>query len=88
MTDYLHSRTLAELDREAGLAKGSAFRAFKRLQGGWLEGEHYWLLNPSRHLATIAQLKRDGRAYRSSVQLLLLSEPAARQLLATLKQAT
>jgi hypothetical protein len=33
--------TLKELDQGAGRPKGSAFRAFKRLEPGWHEGEHF-----------------------------------------------
>ena len=49
MSDW---RTLRELDAQAGARKGTAFRAFKRLADGWIEGRDY------RVLARV--VRRDG----------------------------
>lgn len=88
MTDYQDHQTLAELDRATGSAKGSAFRAFKQLSGTWQEGRDYTLLTPATDAAAIAKLKAEGRAYASSLSLLLLGPEPARQVQALLASST
>jgi hypothetical protein len=66
--------TLKELDRAAGRPKGSAFRAFKRLEPGWREGEHFEAL---RDGAELAALHAGGRLYPASRVGILLSPAAA-----------
>lgn len=88
MTDYPQHQTLAELDRATGSAKGSAFRAFKQFSGLWQEGCDYTLLTPATDAPAIAKLKAEGRAYPSSVTLLLLAPETARQIAAQLHSPT
>lgn len=70
-------RTLKELDAAAGLPKGSAFRAFKRLEPGLREGAHFRVLRPGADDAEIAALRAAGRAYGASRVVILLGEHAA-----------
>ena len=78
--------TLRELDRSAGRPKGSAFRAFKRLDPGWREGQDYRLLQPERDRPGIEALRAGGRIYVSSRTVILLSAGAARRLLEVLSE--
>lgn len=66
--------TLKELDQAAGRPKGSAFRAFKRLEPGWREGTHFEAL---REGAELAALRASGRLYAASRVGILLSPAAA-----------
>ena len=70
-------RTLKELDVAAGRPKGTAFRAFKRLEPGWREGTQFRVLRPGRDAAELDALRADGRLYASSRIGILLSPPAA-----------
>jgi len=69
--------TLKELDRRAGRAKGTAFRAFKRLERHWREGHDYRLLQPDRDGPEIEALRATERVYASSRSVILLSPGAA-----------
>ena len=70
-------RTLLELDRSLGGPKGTAFRAFKRLEPSWREGHDYRVLDSGNDAAEIETLRAAGRVYRSSRTVILLSERAA-----------
>jgi len=78
--------TLKELDAEAGLPKGSAFRAFKRLEPDLREGEHFHVLRPGADDAQIAALRAAGRLYRASRVAILLEGDAARAVRAALER--
>lgn len=62
-----------EIDILHQLPKGSAFRAFKQQQN-LVEGEHYYYLSATTHAADIESLRRAGRIYGSTVNVVLLSE--------------
>lgn len=75
-----------ELDERSGRIKGSAFRAFKRIEAELLEGRDFRLLRQGTDDAEIALLRQQNRIYRSSVHIVLLSEAAATRVLKTLRQ--
>ena len=70
-------RTLREVDAAAGQPKGAAFRAFKRLEAGWREGEDFRVLRPGRDDAELETLRARGRLYATSRVGILLSPSAA-----------
>ncbi len=74
--------TLLDLDRRLGQAKGTAFRAFKRRAPHWREGHDFRVLQPGRDGAEIESLRAASRVYTSSRTVVLLSEAAARQIVA------
>lgn len=87
MSDYPATTTLAELDRIGGLAKGSAFRAFKRLEAELLEGKDFTLLTAASDAAGIKKLKAEGRVYASSIIVVLLAPDAAQKILAAMGES-
>ena len=70
--------TLKELDGAAGRPKGSAFRAFKRLEPTLHEGSQFRVLRPGRDDAEIAALRAAGRVYGASRVVVLLADATAR----------
>ncbi len=74
------------MDTALGLAKGSAFRAFKRLLPQLVEERDFVVLDHQRHSAIAARLHAAGRLYRSSVSPVLLSPEAAMRLRQALQQ--
>lgn len=77
-----------QLDEAAARPKGEAFRAFRRLERQWRQGQDYRLLQADVDAAEIAELKRSGRVYRSSANVVLLAPTRAAELLAILRSAT
>jgi hypothetical protein len=73
-------RTLRELDAQAGVAKGTAFRAFKRLSPDWAEARDYRVLSPDTQSGAIEALRAAGRLYGASRVAILLSPGAAQQV--------
>ena len=73
-------RTLRELDAQAGARKGTAFRAFKQLSAGWVEGRDYRVLAPERDGAEFDALRAQGRLYGSSRVAILIEAAASVQL--------
>ncbi len=69
--------TLRELDQACRAAKGTAFRAFKRIDKHWREPDDFRALHHQRDARTIEVLRGDGRIYASTVNLLLLSPALA-----------
>lgn len=82
MSDW---RTLKELDAAAGRPKGAAFRAFRRLEPSWREGEQFRVLRPERDAAELDLLRAGGRLYASSRVGILLSPAAAAAVRAALR---
>ncbi|HEY1076240.1 MAG TPA: hypothetical protein VGE51_06095 [Fontimonas sp.] len=80
MSAYPDWLTLREIDTRAGAAKGTAFRAFKRLEAQLQEGRDYVVFDHERDAQAIAEIKNRQRAYPSSVNLLLLHPRAAERL--------
>lgn len=77
MNDWL---TFKELDSRVGLAKGSAFRAFKALESELDEGRDFRVLDSQRDAAELAALRAADRVYRSSVKVVVLSPTLARRI--------
>ena len=73
-------RTLRELDAQAGVPKGTAFRAFKRLSPRWAEGRDYRVLSPAEDAAAIEALRAERRLYAASRVAILVSADAARRI--------
>ena len=69
-------RTFKEIDRAHGLPKGTAFRLFKRLEPGWVEGKHYWCCDSRAAPAAFAELRGRGRIYPATVNAVLLGDAA------------
>lgn len=63
-----------DIDTLHRLPKGTAFRAFKRLSGQLVEGEHYYYLSAQTHRTEIEALRQAGRIYASTVNAVLLTE--------------
>ncbi|HYW92484.1 MAG TPA: hypothetical protein VFA95_08515 [Gammaproteobacteria bacterium] len=73
------AHTFREIDRALALPKGSAFRAFKRLRAELVENRDFRVLDAARDAPLIERLRREGRIYAGSVNVVLLSgKPAAR----------
>ena len=87
MSDYRGWTTLREIDQQGALAKGSAFRAFRRIEPSLQEPRDFRLLDHARDAAEIAELKRAGRVYASSVNVVLLSPESLQKLHAQLAHA-
>ncbi len=85
MSAYPDWLSLRDLDSRAGLPKGAAFRVFKRLEPQLREGLDFVLLDQQHAQQTIAVLKEQGRAYQSTVNLVLLHPDAARHILSVLR---
>lgn len=77
-SDWLSFR---ELDRRAGRPKGEAFRAFRRLERSWREGEDFVQLRAELAPELIERLRRDDRLYPASPHAVLVSPARCRQLL-------
>ncbi|MDD3762122.1 MAG: hypothetical protein PHP86_02380 [Nevskiales bacterium] len=86
MNDYRSWLSLREVDLAAGAAKGSGFRLFKRLLAELSEGTDFVVLQQTHDHEAIERLRRDGRIYASSVNVVLL-RPALAQRLAQLARA-
>lgn len=77
MDDYQDWLTLLDLDRAAGLPKGSAFRCFKRLIPTFIEGTDFIVLDHQRNAALASRLHASDRLYRSSIHPVLLAPASA-----------
>lgn len=69
--------TLRELDHEAGLAKGSAFRAFKACRDAFVEGEHFLCRDARTAPAEVEALAVRGRLHPGTVTAVLLGPALA-----------
>lgn len=72
--------TFRELDRELDAPKGTAFRAFKRVRSQLVEDRDFTVLDADRDRADIDALRRNGRIYPVSVNVVLLAPAAARRI--------
>lgn len=63
-----------QLDEQAGVAKGNAFRAFKRAREQLVEGVDYFYLQAEQEWELIEQLRSKELIYRSTRHLVLLTE--------------
>ncbi|MGD8430412.1 MAG: ORF6N domain-containing protein [Ectothiorhodospiraceae bacterium] len=71
--DGLETLSFRQLDQLNGLAKGGSFRAFKRLRAQLCEGVHYFVLDAAEYPDRIESLRRDGRIYPATVNLVLIT---------------
>ena len=78
-------RTLRELDESAGTPKGTAFRAFKRIEPTLREPLDYRLLRSGEAASQIAELRGSDRIYDSSRNVVLLSPALSDRLLESLR---
>lgn len=76
-TPYPDAATLRELDRAAGAPKGTAFRCFKRLLPAFEEGVDYVVLHYQNDEERVASLRRRGRIYANSLNVVVLGPRAA-----------
>lgn len=81
-------RSARELDIATGTPKGSAFRAFRRIEARWREGEHYRVLHHEHDRAAIEALRAAGRIYASTVNLVLFCPALADAVVAQIRRMT
>ena len=78
--------TLREIDERLGRPKGSAFRAFKRQRPALQEGIDFTVLSPRTSRIEIEQLRAAGRIYKSSINVIVLSESGFERVRAQVEQ--
>ena len=86
MNDYLGWRSFRELDQTSGMAKGSAFKVFKRIEQGLEESHDYVLLRLQDQRDLIETLRSSQRIYASSMNVVLLSPATERLILNQLQK--
>jgi N-acetyl-beta-hexosaminidase len=72
--------TLRQIDRLNGVAKGTGFRAFKRVRDELTEGRDFFRLDASEHASYIEALRRAGLVYESTIHCVLLTRAAYRRM--------
>lgn len=72
--------TFRQLDARRGLAKGSAFRAFKRARPGLVEGRDFLWLDGVEHAELLQELHRAQQIYPGTVNLTLLAPETCSRL--------
>jgi hypothetical protein len=72
--------TFREIDSTAGRAKGAAFRCFKRLDPAPVEGRDFHLLRPETDSEQLDSLRRAGRIYPSSINVVLMEPDTAKRV--------
>lgn len=65
--------SLKEIDEARGVAKGTAFSAFKQIREALVEGRDFIYLSHESDAAEIEDLRRSGRIYESSMNAVLLT---------------
>ena len=88
MTDSVNTEgyTLREIDLRLGRSKGSAFRAFKRQRETLRENVDFTLLPADTARAEIERLRAAGRIYRSSINVVILTESGFERVRAGLER--
>jgi hypothetical protein len=81
----LSPRTFAELDRSAGFAKGSAFRAFKASTSLLLEGRDFYCCDSRIDSKQFAEWTASGRFYKGTINAVLLTDSGQAVVLARLR---
>jgi hypothetical protein len=69
--------SLREIDEAEAAAKGTAFRAFRKIEAAWSEARDFRVLHHQHDRAEIDALREQRRIYSSTVNLLLLSPALA-----------
>ncbi len=80
--------SLRQLDEAEARPKGSAFRAFRRVEGTAQEGRDFLVLHHQRDRALIDALRAQQRIYSSTVNLLLLSPDFAEVVRTQMRRMT
>ena len=78
--------TLREIDVRLGRPKGSAFRAFKRQRKALRETIDFTLLPAHTAKVEIERLRATGRIYRSSINVIVLTESGFDRVRADMEQ--
>lgn len=78
--------TLREIDMRLGRPKGSAFRAFKHQRHSLRENVDFTVLPAHTAKTEIERLRAEGRIYRSSINVIVLSESGFERLRAELER--
>ena len=78
--------TLREIDDRLGRPKGSAFRAFKRQRESLRENIDFTVLPARSARSEIERLRTQGRIYRSSINVILLTESGFERVRAELER--
>ena len=78
--------TLRDIDVRLGRPKGSAFRAFKRQRETLRENVDFTLLAARTARAEIERLRAAGRIYRSSINVVVLTESGFERVRAELER--
>ena len=78
--------TLREVDERFGRPKGSAFRAFKRRRASLREHVDFVVLPADAAGVDIEQLRAAGRIYRSSVNVVILTESGFERVRAEMEE--
>ena len=88
MTDSVNTEgyTLREIDLRLGRSKGSAFRAFKRQRETLRENVDFTLLPAHTAGVEIERLRAAGRIYRSSINVVILTESGFERVRAGLER--
>jgi hypothetical protein len=81
-------RSLRELDESLQRPKGSAFRAFRRIEAHWLEARDFVVLHHERDRELIDVLRQQQRIYASTVNLIMLSPELADAVRAQMRRMT
>lgn len=79
-------RSLRELDESLRQPKGSAFRAFRRIEERWREAQDFIVLHHERDRALIDALRQRRRIYASTVNLVMLSPELADAVIAQMRR--
>ena len=74
-------KTFKEIDGTAGHTKGYAFRAFKKLSMAWVEGREFYCCDSRIDPHAFAELAARGRLYAGTVNAVLISADAERDML-------
>jgi len=80
--------TLREIDIRTGQPKGTAFRAFRRLEPQANEGKDFWVLQAGNDAALIDALRNSNRIYPGSVNVVIVSARFADLIVAALEAGT
>lgn len=81
-------RSLRELDESLQRPKGSAFRAFRRIEAYWQEARDFVVLHHERDRELIDALRQQQRIYASTVNLIMLSPELADAVITQMRRMT
>jgi hypothetical protein len=80
--------SLRQLDEDGRRPKGSAFRAFRRIESELREGIDFIVLHHADDRKLIDELRAAHRIYASTLNLVLLSETGAQAVTAQMRRMT